>query len=376
MRHKRVFKLLISLLFISLIFSLNIYTVSGREDTKCSNKPLSNEQKTHNGLKISTPEEQGMDGNVLSEMSSFLKELRKINSVLILKNGYLIFEEYYAGFNEQSTQCIWSCTKTITSALIGIAIYKGAIKSVHEKVLDFFPEYQFKNVDKRKKEITIEHLLTMSSGLPSKSGLELTYYHDWVKSILDEPMKYEAGTVFDYSTGNTHILSAILQKTTGINLLVYAMENLFGPIGISKSNLFWSKDPQGIYTGGHGLHMRSRDMAKFGLLYLNKGIWNGKRIVPEDWVEKSIKAQIDTQSGEKYGYQWWLNTLNMIDIVYVYGNFGQLIAFIDTLDLSIIFTSKIMQEDCMTVLNSIIAKYIIPAAKTTSGSSQITGKEN
>ncbi len=314
MKNKMFLKQLIFLLLITLISFSNAYS-------------FSTQQKASDGLKVSTPEEQGVDGNLLSEMSYFLKKSRKINSVLILKNGYLLFEEYYGGFNEKSNQCIWSCTKTITSAMIGIAIDKGLIKRVNEKVLDFFPEYEFKNIDRRKKEITIEHLLTMSSGLPGKSGLlELSYYHDWVKAVIDEPMKYEPGTVFDYSTGNTHILSAILQKATGMDLLAYTMENLFGPIGISKNNLFWSRDPQGIYTGGHGLNMRSRDMAKFGLLYLNKGRWNGKHIVPEYWVEKSTQAHINTQSGEKYGYQWWLNTLDMIDIVYVYGNFGQLIS--------------------------------------------------
>ncbi len=342
----------------------------GPEDTSKEIKDTPEPEETPvTTWKTASPEDHGLNPLILSEVHQYIQDDGRINSFLIVKNGYLVVEEYYNGYDQNSLHNIYSCTKSVMSALIGIAIDKKHIKSVHEKVLDFFPDYEFKNVNDRKKEITLEHLLTMTAGLKfdelyipytdfENPFIQMINADDWIKFVLDKPMVYDPGTVFNYSSGNSHVLSAILQRATGTTSLDYAVNHLFSPLGISADDIEWETDPQGVYVGGSWLSMRSRDMAKFGLLYLHKGIWNGRRIVPEEWVIKSTEPLVTLDYDVDYGYHWWVGDT----MVYAQGYMGQFIYLLEDVDMVVVFTADVPESDVDEMFNEIIM-YIIDAAK-------------
>ena len=333
------------------------------EDTIESEDRIESENIPATEWKTSTPEEQALDPDSLSEIYNYIEKDGRINSFLIVKNGYLVVEEYYNEYDENSQHNIYSCTKSIMSALIGIAVDNGHIKSVDEKVLDFFPEYEFKYTDERKKEVTIEHLLTMTSGLKfgelqipyTSEGnpfIQMINSEDWIQFVLDKPVIHTPGTTFDYSSGSSHVLSAILQKATGTDSLSYAVNYLFGPLGISEADIFWEIDPQGIYVGGSWLHMRPRDMAKFGLLYLNKGKWNGNQIIPRKWVEKSTRSLVHVEDYADYGYQWWVESNTMY---FAEGYRGQFICVLKDLNVVVVLTADVPESDVSEVFSDLIA---------------------
>ena len=218
----------------------------------------------------------------------------------------MVFEEYFNGWDETGIHQLFSVTKSVISCLIGIAVEEGLLE-INQTVLSFFPDKVIDNLDADKQNITIEHLLTMSSGL---SWIEAIHdgigfsSDDPVQYILDRPMVAAPGEEFNYNSGNAHLLSAILQNVTGQSTLNYAQEKLFDYLGID--NLSWDIDAQGIYFGGHGLSLCSQDMAKFGFLYLNNGTWDGYQVIPEDWVEASITKYTYTVDSADYGYLFWL----------------------------------------------------------------------
>ncbi|MFX0210302.1 MAG: serine hydrolase domain-containing protein, partial [Candidatus Hodarchaeota archaeon] len=275
------------------------------------------------GWLSATPEEHGMSSAVLVGMYEYIeKNNLDIDCVIVIKNGYIVEERYLDPKYDQNTlHQIYSCTKSITSALIGITIHDGYISSINRHILDFFPEREIANLDSQKQAITLEHLLSMTSGLDWKEWPTFVPYgdpantvnkwhesEDWVKFVLDRPMANESGEVFNYNSGTSHLLSAIIQYVTGNSTLSFAQKHLFGPLGIKSTNFDWPTDPQGINLGGTGITMTPRDMAKFGFLYLNYGIWDGKQIIPREWVEISTRSHISASShirGKDYGYQWW-----------------------------------------------------------------------
>ena len=270
--------------------------------------------------RTSTLEAQGMDSERIYAMLKSIKDNSlDIQSVLIIRNGYLVTESYFAPCRKDSLNNIYSCTKSFTSALIGIAIREGYIKDIHQKVTDFFPGYPFKNLDNRKKAITIENLLSMTAGLdwvePSPADSRDPHYtrdlipmisaKNSIQYVLDHPMADEPGSRFYYNTGVSHLLSAIIQKTSGTSTLNFAIQHLFQPLGITDFN--WDTDSLGIPWGGMNLFLSPEEMARFGYLYLRHGVWEEKQIVPAEWVETSTKehSSFNPSPGEKvsYGYQ-------------------------------------------------------------------------
>jgi CubicO group peptidase (beta-lactamase class C family) len=236
-------------------------------------------------------------------------------SMVIIRNGYLVAEEYFQG-TQTTLRNIYSCTKSFTSALIGIAIQEGYIESINTPVLDFFPSYNFTNVDDRKQNMTLYHLLTMTTGLEwdeadysdSSNPLYLMWNSpDWVQFVLDLKMITAPGTTFSYNSGASHILSAILTTTTGMNTLEFAKSRLFDPLGIVDYS--WPVDPQGIPKGGEGLELAPRSLAKLGQLYLANGSWKSQQLVPKEWVINSSQYSLNspTSSYYGYGYQWWIH---------------------------------------------------------------------
>ena len=347
-----------------------------------------------NDWPTSTPEKQGMDSKQLAEMLRFvLKSRKNINSILIVRNGYLVTEAYFDPYTVTNEHHLYSATKSITSALVGIAIMDGYIRDVHQKVLDFYPTLEVKNNNLGKEKMTLEHVLQMTTGLdwresgvpygtPGNTFSQMEKSTDWVQYILDQPMASEPGTEFDYNSGASHLLSAIIQKETGQTASSYAEERLFKPLGIS--DFYWTTDPNGITSGGWGLYLTPRDMAKFGYLYLDTGLWNGRVIVPSEWVNESTRRRITvissgnnksglwrllwqifgrdgrTNTSVNYGYHWWIPSFGGYAAL---GYAGQAIYVKPDLNLVVVITSGLHNRDAF-LREKLMQSYIIPAVKS------------
>lgn len=234
--------------------------------------PLGAPWPTH-GWPVSTPEEQGIDSRALYALYVSLHDDNPgIGSVLIVRNGYLVAEGYLYPFEREDTQHLFSVTKSVVSALFGIARQEGHLTDLDRRVLDVFSEYRVANLDERKREMTIEQLLTMTGGLDwseltggNDRLTQMVESPDWVQTVLNLPMVDEPGAVFRYNSGGSHLLSAAIQQATGQKTAAYAQQKLFSPLGITSAS--WTADPQGISMGGWGLSLTGQDMARFGYLY-------------------------------------------------------------------------------------------------------------
>jgi len=268
-----------------------------------------------------------MNNNPISNFEDLIKkEYSNIAGVAIVKDESLIYEKYFDGYTKDDVLHIASVTKSIISILIGIALDKGYVENIEQKVLEFFPDYTIKRGEKTIQNVTIKNLLTMTAPFKYKSEPYTKVYSsdDWVKAALDLlGGKGEIGK-FKYSTVGINILSGILTNATGQSVIGFAKENLFNPLGIKvPKNAFiqnkedyltflkdkyvtgWIADPKGVNTAGWGLTLTPRDMIKIGQLYLNGGEWNGEQILSSQWVEDSTKEK--SQWGElTYGYLWWI----------------------------------------------------------------------
>ena len=295
----------------------------------------------------SSPEDQGMSSGVLARLVEF-GSFNDMDSLQIARRGRIVLEATYAPFRGGVKHRINSSTKAVTSTLIAIALGEGVLDSVDRRVVDFFPDRTIGHLDKRKRAITIRHLLDMTSGLEWDEGvnggaasfLAMEESADWVQFILDRPMSREPGWAFDYNSGNSHLLSAILTKLTGKSALDYAREKLFGPLGID--DVLWRPDPQGISGGGAGLYMLPRDMAKFGYLYLRNGAWEGRQIVPRAWIDGVRGASVDMReswSGNlRYGSQFWV--IPGRDAFMTVGYHRQLVVVMPRLDIVVATTGS------------------------------------
>lgn len=329
------------------------------------------------GWRECDPFEVGMDPFMLNELGIRIGELvdqgYPIDGVLVVKDGYIVGEYYspeYSGGNVKHV--IHSCTKSFTSACMGIAINKGYIAGVDEKILPYFSEYTISNLNTNKEFITIRHLLTMSAGL-DWNELDLPYsdpenaFYQWrraeehIQFILDRPMEYTPGAMNDYNSGCSDLLSAIIQKATGIRLDSFALEYLLDPLGIE--DYYWEIDTDGHAIGYGQMQLSPRNMARFGYLYLKEGLWEDQQLIPEDWIEASGKAQIQAQHNvgvRQYGYQFWVSDFGMYSAM---GYQGQWIMVLPELELVAVFINRFTPgdgEQWMTPIN-LLQDYIIPA---------------
>ncbi|NOU97451.1 serine hydrolase [Paenibacillus sp. LMG 31456] len=309
------------------------------------------------GWKTAKPEEHGVDSAALAEMVEQFKG-HNLHSFALIRDGYLLAEGYNQETDADKRQPMYSVTKSVTSAITGMAIQEGILKGVDQKLKDFFPEVQ---KDEKKANITIGNILTMTSGLEwdnkgDRSSNEMADSPNWIKYVIDKPVVAQPGTVFNYSNGSSHLMSGILQEALGIPINYYAKSKLFDPLGIS--NAAWGVDPQGVAVGGWSLQLTTRDMAKFGLMYLHKGQWENKEIVPSKWVEASVQQKVEqpiidgTHGG--YGYFWWLkpisNEQNEVldhDVFYASGSGGQRIFVIPDYNLILAVTADNQKEGYM-----------------------------
>jgi CubicO group peptidase (beta-lactamase class C family) len=328
--------------------------------TACSRwgePPLASErpEALDDGWAVSTLGDEGLDARQVAEVEKRIQDgaYGQVHSCLIVRNGKLVYERYFHGFRRDSLHRLYSVTKSVTSALVGIAIEQGLIGGVDEQAISYFPEYRDATWDPRKDAITLEHLLTMSSGLQfdewsypygddRNSYTQMTSSPDWIRWGLQQPLVAEPGTRFAYSSANTHVFAGILYKTSGLQAAEFAQQHLFAVLGISDT--FWYVgDGLTAVSGAYGgLTMRARDMAKFGYLYLQGGRWNGQQVVPRAWVEESVRPHIATGTGAEYGYFWWIHRMTVGQRTVQWfagrGYADQILAVFPNLDLVVVMT--------------------------------------
>lgn len=348
----------------------------------------------------STPEEQGLSLEKLNAAIDYLKaNFPSYRSISIYRNGSLVFEKvndkpyesvasrvirnmmsgvgkvmrFPKGTFKENEVDKWnlrSVAKSIISILIGIAVKEGFINSIDDNLEMFFEEYSGIYWDDAKKTISIRNLLTMKSGLRTiDRGIETIKFmksRDWVDYIIRRPLQSSPGTSFDYNSANTHLLSAIITKTTGMNAAMFARKYLFDPLGIN--DFIWEADPKGNSFGGGNLFMKPNDLAKIGLLILQNGIWREKEIVPKEWIKESLERFHLWDYGFHYGYLWYIkdeinNVSENIYITYsAAGAGGQKLLIIPELNLILVATSQVdFFKDRSYFLNLIVSRFIIPA---------------
>jgi CubicO group peptidase (beta-lactamase class C family) len=282
-----------------------------------------------------------------TELHAAAAQLPRLHSLLVSGNGRLVFEYYAKGQGPGRAANVKSASKSIISTLVGIAIDRKILSGVNEPIVRFFPELG-KDPDRRKARITIEHLLTMQSGLQSTS---FDNYGAWVRSrnwiayVLNQPLVSDPGTTMEYSTGSTHLLSAILTKATKKSTWAFLQESLGTPLGLTFSR--WPRDPQGIYFGGNEMLMTPRQMMAIGELYLNRGRMRDRQVVPATWVEASCtpRGRSRFNPDQQYGYGWWMRDFAGHPACFAWGYGGQYIMVFRDLDLVVVTTSSTAVDD-------------------------------
>jgi CubicO group peptidase (beta-lactamase class C family) len=295
----------------------------------------------------STPEQQGIESAALAGLLDF-GATRSFDSLLLVRHGRIVLDAYYAPYAAEIPHRINSATKAVVGTLLAIAQKDGLLDRFDHPVLDFFADRDVANVDDRKKAITVQNLLDMTSGINWQepldgrpdSMIEMSRRQDWTKFALDRPMANAPGEIFNYNSGGTHILSALITKLTGMSASDYAEAKLFGPLGISVSN--WWRDPQGISIGGFGLSLVPRDMAKIGYLYLRGGQWEDKALLSPAWIDKVNHATVNMNMPRspdlRYSNLFW--ALPGKHVYMADGYHCQLIMILPRLDIVAVTTAR------------------------------------
>lgn len=297
-----------------------------------------------------TPEEQGLDSAKLAEgLLAIRKRGINIHSLLVIRDGKVLLDAYFYPYDGKSPHRLASVTKSIMTTLIAIAADQGKL-SLDAPALSFFPDRTVANRDERKERLTVRQLANMANGMESQCFAndegtlnEMTASRDWVQFALDRKMTSEPGTTFCYDSPGMHLLSAILQKATGMTALEFARPNLFEPLGIH--DVLWLTDPQGYTNGWSDIYLNPRDAAKLGYLWLNHGVWYGKQIVSRQWVEDSVKSHIRTGTDDDYGYGWWVMTGESAGEYAAVGRGGQRVQVIPSLNAIIVTTGAGFEID-------------------------------
>jgi CubicO group peptidase (beta-lactamase class C family) len=305
--------------------------------------------------KVSTPAEQGLDPMLVAELYLDAAGLETLYGLLVIKNGHLIAEAY---FNEGSVEHkgnLQSVTKSYTSALVGIALDQGCLSSVDQKMMDLFPEFAGQITDPRKEQITIRYMLQMRAGYPWEETdpalWEALLSGDYLRLIVDFPLISDPGTEFHYSNLTSHWLGVIVARACDTDLKSYGQEHLFSLIDAEVGD--WIQDRDGYYIGCAEMRFTARDMAKFGLLYLNDGEYEGNQVVPASWVRESLQTNSEDAWVTKdklnkvgpyfrnlgYGYQWWSASVGEHHVDFAWGHGGQLIVLLAQLDMVIVVTA-------------------------------------
>jgi CubicO group peptidase (beta-lactamase class C family) len=313
------------------------------------------------GWQASRPEAQAMDPAILDAMLAHVEETGlNLHSLLVIRNGFIVLEEYYPPYGKNSRHELYSVTKSFTSTLIGIALDQGLLAGLDQPVEAVFSGVDFANPGSEKEAMRLEDLLTMRSGLDWAEG-DSTYMAmyrspDWVGWVMDLPMAGRPGEAFRYCSGCTHVLMAALEEETEADGLAFARLHLFQPLGIR--DFTWELDSRGTPIGGWGLSLTPRDMARLGYLYLRGGRWEDRQVVSADWVRNATRKHTATEGDLGYGYQWW--TYPTHSAYTALGRYGQTIFVLPEQDIVVVTTAEIDGHD---EIFDLIDNFIIPAVE-------------
>ena len=316
---------------------------------------------------ISAPmEEHQVDPGKMNKADRFAGADPLARALLVVKDGYLVFEKYYGDGDTARCSNLWSVTKSFSSALVGMLIDQNYAASPQQLMAGLMPDYPQFN------EITLHHVLTMATGLnweeEGKPWVDWIFSDDWVAEALSRGSFSEPGKFFKYSSGNSHFLTALVHYSTGMSTGSFARQYLFAPLGIEYQELeeeitytrwedylepldhTWRKDPQGIETASFGLYLTARDMAKFGYLYLNRGKWENRSLISENWIDQSTREHMtDIYERYSYGYQWFITLVDGVPSFLASGFGGQIIGVVPSLDLVVVI--KYEAEDPVDPVN-------------------------
>jgi CubicO group peptidase (beta-lactamase class C family) len=316
-------------------------------------------------IKAALPRSRACEQGISSEgITDFVKAIHnqqlELHSLMVLRHGQVVAEGWWAPYRAELPHVLFSLSKSFTSTAIGFAVAEGLL-SLDDRIVSFFPEDAPEELSENLAAMEIRHLLMMGTGHATDT-LEFTSKSEdgnWVKAFLDAPVEYAPGTHFTYNSGATYMLSAILQKASGLKLLDYLQPRLMEPLGIDGST--WESCPRGIHVGGWGLSVTTEDIAAFGQLYLQKGVWEGRRIIPEAWIETATSKHISNGDGgdndwaQGYGYQFWRCRHGAYRGD---GAFGQYCIVLPEQDAVIAITSG--TNDMQAVLNA-VWEHLLPA---------------
>lgn len=384
---------------VSFVFALSLLT-----STAPFQKPATSGYKVppllNDGWKVSNADSEGVDSKQLADLTSEIRAWPElgVHAIIIERDNKLIFEEYFEGFDEQwgdeldkrtmtaeTRHDLRSVTKSVISALVGIALGEGALHSVDQPIIEFFPEYPELNTAERRR-VTLAHALSMTSGFewneeipysnPRNDEIQMTRDPHPLRFVLSRKLVSEPGSKFNYNGGLTQVMAAVLVRATKNTLQDYARTRLFEPLGIT--DVEWMGELAGMPSAASGLRLRARDLAKFGSLYLHDGKWNGKQIIPARWVEQSTSRRFPFKSsgapdgGGKfgYGYFWWYGCYatakDLIEVRAAIGNGQQRVFVIPGFNMVVtVFAGRYNDfRTANTLSQRILLEHVIPAVKT------------
>jgi CubicO group peptidase (beta-lactamase class C family) len=371
--HKLKFKLLLQIILLSIISSSCVDINRVRTNSECpGNINITRTYWPTEVWRASSPQEQGFDIDAfLKAKNRFREVFPAATSILVVRHGYLVTEEYFNGWNKDKSLQVYSITKTVMGILTGICVREGYIDNVNRKIMDYFPEYFTNETDPRKKEITLKNALTHSTGFNDDRKTE---NGDWIKNTLDQTLFCAPGEKFSYSNTVPDLFSGIIKRKSGLDTKTFADKYLFTPLGITITN--WDTLTDGNCLGATGLYLTPRDMAKIGYLFLNDGKWDNQRILPDGWVKESTYPHFKVDN-KAYGYYLWVrpvdnnkNERSCRDLYtyYAYGHRGQYIGVIPEIDMVVVITTY--ENDTsrdnyyiMELIQDYLEKYLIPSVK-------------
>lgn len=333
-------------------------------DTFYESNPIYSDPEDRLGpYPVVTPAQARLDATLLAEGTTALGLVPFVNSFMVFRDGALGWEEYLHGSGPQQSNNIHSSSKSILGATFGIAVAEGLV-TLDDPVAMWLPAAFAGQADARKASITIRHLLTMTSGFEWEE--DATEYvieqePDWVQAIVDLPLVADPGVRFNYCSGNTHLLSAVLQAASGTTTCDYVHDRLFRPLDIAAEH--WGRDPQGVYSGGYNVYLTPRELARFGLLVAQDGSWEGAQVLDPAWVAEML-SPLASDLPYHYGYLWWMRELDGYETKIAWGYGGQLIYLVPELDLMAVFTTDTHDWNPWFFDAELAMRwYVIPAAE-------------
>ena len=336
-------------------------------------------EKLDDSWQTAALEAEGIDSEKIHAMMSKILDgdIENIHGIVVIKNGKLVLEEYFGGFDRETKHRIFSASKSVTSILVGIAMDQKKLSDVDTNVYELIPGYEGTKWIDQRYDIKLRHVLTMTAGLEwsdwdypgydsRSSTRQMSVSSDWVKFVLDRKVSDPPGRRYIYNNGLTILLGEIIRNSTGVDAAAFAEKNLFAPLGITDYS--WDKGPQGVLNTAGGLSLKPRDMAKIGYLFLREGQWNSRQIVARKWVAESVADHVNQNVtfGTGYGYQWWCGKSNVhekvIETFYAAGHGGQYIFVCPALDCVAVVTSKWLGNSLGEIRpQMLLVNYILPS---------------